>query len=210
MENGIVVDFYRMKKVLSIDKDKLTATVQPGIVWEGLDHELKKKGLTLLTYPSSYPSSTAGGWLAQGGAGFGSFEAGWFRDIVLSARVVLPDGTISVFEGKDLDMISDAEGITGLISEITLKVQSDEPMDLVSIGCPNPHDLQKLMEAMISEGLPIWSIVFINPKMAEMKNQAPMMEHWGHPAEERVLLPASYIITLTFRKKDSTGHGRSQ
>ena len=203
VENGIVVDFYRMKKVLSIDKDKLTATVQPGIVWEGLDHELKKKGLTLLTYPSSYPSSTAGGWLAQGGAGFGSYEAGWFKDIVLSARVVLPDGTVSVFEGKDLDMISDAEGITGLISEITLKVQNDDLMDLVSIGCPNPHDLQKLMEAMIAQDLPIWSIVFINPKMAEMKNQAPIMEHWGHPAEERVLLPASYIITLTFRKKDS-------
>jgi len=203
VENGIVVDFYRMKKVLSVDKDKLTATVQPGIVWEALDHELKKKGMTLLTYPSSYPSSTAGGWLAQGGAGFGSFEAGWFRDIVLSARVVLPDGMVSVFEGKDLDMISDAEGITGLISEITLKVQNDEPMDLVSIGCPNPHDLQNLMEAMIAQDLPIWSIVFINPKMAEMKNQAPIMEHWGHPAEERVLLPASYIITLTFRKKDS-------
>ena len=47
VENGIVVDFYRIKKVLSIDKDKLTATVQPGIVWEGLDRELKKKGLTL-------------------------------------------------------------------------------------------------------------------------------------------------------------------
>jgi len=203
VENGIVVDFYRMKKVLSIDNENLTTTVQPGIVWEGLDHELKKKGLTLLTYPSSYPSSTAGGWLAQGGAGFGSYEAGWFLDVVLSARVVQPDGTVKVFEGKDLDMISEAEGITGLISEITIKVQRDEAMEVISIGCPNPHDLQKLMEAMISEGLPLWSLVFINPKMAEMKNQAPLMEHWGHPAEKRVLLPASYIVTLTFRTKDS-------
>jgi Fe-S oxidoreductase/FAD/FMN-containing dehydrogenase len=202
VKNGIVVDFYRMKKVLSVDKEKLTATVQPGIVWEGLDRELKKQGLTLLTYPSSYPSSTAGGWLAQGGAGFGSYEAGWFRDVVLRARVVLPDSTVRVFEGEDLDLISDAEGITGLISEITIRVQPDESMELISIGCPNPHNLQKLMETMIKEDLPIWSLVFINPKMAEMKNQAPLMEHWGHPAEERVLLPASYIMTLTFRARD--------
>ncbi|MCX5824273.1 MAG: FAD-binding protein, partial [Deltaproteobacteria bacterium] len=202
VEQGIVVDFYRLKKILSMDKEKLIATVQPGIVWERLDHELKKQGLTLLTYPSSYPGSTVGGWLAQGGAGFGSYEAGWFRDTVVSARVVLPDGAVQVFEGKDLDMISEAEGITGLISEITIRVQSDEAMDLVSIGCSNAHDLQKMMEAMHKENLPIWSLVFINPRMAEMKNQAPLMEHMGHPAEERVLLPASYITTLTFRAKD--------
>ena len=202
VEQGIVVDFYRMKNILSIDRQPQTATVQPGIVWEKLDRELKKEGLTLLTYPSSYPGSTVGGWLAQGGAGFGSYEAGWFRDTVLSARVVLPDGSVKVFAGKDLDLISEAEGITGLISEITIRVRLDEAMELVSIGCPNAHDLQKMMEAMIEEKLPIWSLVFINPRMAEMKNQAPLMEHMGHPAEERVLLPASYITTLTFRAKD--------
>ena len=39
-------------------------------------------------------------------AGFGSCKAGWFRDTVLSARIVLPDGTVQVFAGEDLDMIS--------------------------------------------------------------------------------------------------------
>jgi hypothetical protein len=43
VEQGIVVDFYRLKSILSNDKEKLTATVQPGVVWERLDHELKKK-----------------------------------------------------------------------------------------------------------------------------------------------------------------------
>jgi hypothetical protein len=41
--------------------------------------------------------------------------------------------------------------------------------------------------------LPIWSITYINPRMAEMKNRAPLLEHNGHPVEERVLLPAAYI-----------------
>ncbi|MFH1335043.1 MAG: FAD-binding and (Fe-S)-binding domain-containing protein [Candidatus Zixiibacteriota bacterium] len=202
VKQGIVVDFYRMKKVLHVDKEANTVTVQAGVVWESLDRELAKHNLTLRLYPSSYPSSTAGGWLAQGGAGFGSYEAGYFRDTVASARVVLPDGTVKEFSGSELDLIADAEGITGFITQVTLKVQPLEELSLISIGCPNPHDLQHLVELMIEAKLPIWSLVFINPTMAEMKNRAPLMEHNGHPIEERVLLPAAYIITLAFRKID--------
>jgi Fe-S oxidoreductase len=44
--------------------------------------------------------------------------------------------------------------------------------------------------------------MFINPRMAEMKNRAPLMEHYGHPAEERVILPAAYITTLAFPADD--------
>jgi Fe-S oxidoreductase len=45
-------------------------------------------------------------------------------------------------------------------------------------------------------------MVFINPRMAEMKNRAPLMEHYGHPVEERVLLPASYILVIASRAGD--------
>ena len=202
VKKGVVVDFYRMKRVLDIDPEALTATVQAGVVWEKLDKELNKHDLTLRLYPTSYPAATVGGWLAQGGTGIGSYEAGWFRDNVISARVVLPGGEVRVFSGPELDLISDAEGITGLISDITLKVMPLEDMEVVSIGCPDAHDLQKLIKTMIEAKLPIWSLMFINPKMAELKNKAPLREHHEHPVEERVLLPASYITTLTFRKKD--------
>ncbi|MGD0660133.1 MAG: FAD-dependent oxidoreductase, partial [Syntrophorhabdales bacterium] len=75
VKGGIVVDFYRMNRVIDIDPKGLTARIEAGVVWERLDRELAKKNLALKLYPSSYPSSTAGGWLAQGGAGIGSFEA---------------------------------------------------------------------------------------------------------------------------------------
>jgi Fe-S oxidoreductase/FAD/FMN-containing dehydrogenase len=202
LKKGLVVDFYRMKRVLNIDPEKQTATAEAGVVWEKLDKELAKQGLTLRLYPTSYPSSTVGGWLAQGGAGIGSYEAGWFRDNVLSARVVLPTGEVREFKGPELELIGDAEGITGFITQVTLKVQPQEELEVVSIGCPHPDDLQQLIESLITAGLPIWSLMFINPRMAELKNRAPLMEHNGHPVEERVLLPAAYIMTLTFRRKD--------
>lgn len=203
LKKGIVVDFYRMRRIVSLDKENQTVTVQAGITWEQLDKELKKEGLTLRLYPTSYPSSTAGGWLAQGGAGIGSYEFGYYRESVVSARVVLPSGEIKTFEAEALDLIADAEGITGFISEVTLQVMPDEELDIISLACPDGHDLQKMMQNIVSADLPIWAMMFINPRMAEMKNRAPLMEHNGHPAEERVILPAAYITTLAVRKKDS-------
>ena len=75
-KGGLVVDFAWMNQVVAVDAEALTVTVQPGVVWEKLDMELNKQGLALRTYPSSAPSSTAGGWLAQGGVGFGAYENG--------------------------------------------------------------------------------------------------------------------------------------
>jgi len=75
VRRGVVVDFYRMRRVLRVDPQNLTVTVQPGITWEQLDHLIKEHDLTLRLYPTSYPSSSVGGWLAQGGAGIGSSDA---------------------------------------------------------------------------------------------------------------------------------------
>jgi FAD/FMN-containing dehydrogenase/heterodisulfide reductase subunit C len=191
-----------MNKIIDINNKTLTATVQAGVVWEKLDRELNKHGLALKLYPTSYLSSTVGGWLAQGGAGIGSFEAGWFHNNVEKARVVLPDGSVDEFSGTDLDLIADAEGITGMISEITIQVHPQDELEVVSINCKTAGDMQRIAELLIKNKTPIWSFLFINPKMAELRNKAPLMEHWGHPVEDRVKLPESYIVTLTFRKKE--------
>jgi Fe-S oxidoreductase/FAD/FMN-containing dehydrogenase len=202
VKKGVVVDFYRMNRIIHIDPGTFTVTAQAGVVWEKLDQELQRHGLTLRLYPTSYPSSTVGGWLAQGGAGIGSYEAGWFRNNVVSARVVLPNGQVKEFSDPDLDLISDAEGTTGLISQVTVRVQPLEDLEVVALSVPSAHELQRLAHSLVDRKLPIWSFIFINPRMAALKNKAPLMEHDGHPVEERVLLPVAYITTLTFRKKD--------
>ncbi len=202
VKKGLVVDFYRMKSVLNIDRDNLTVRVQPGLVWQTLDSALEKQGLTLRLYPSSYPAASVGGWLAQGGAGIGSFEYGWFRDNLVSARVVLPDGKPLDLSGLDLDVVSDAGGITGLISEITLRVRPKEDLDVLAVGSPDTDRLQGLLQGIIDEKIPIWSILFINPLMAKMKNVIPLREHQGKAVEDRVILPGLYITTLAFRSAD--------
>ena len=199
VKKGIVVDFYWMKNVLSVDKNNLTVTVEPGITWEKLEDALKPHDLALRLYPTSAPSSTVGGWLAQGGAGIGSYRYGFFAENVVSARVVLPTGEVREFSGEDLQLIADAEGITGFITQVTVQVQEDFEPSVVAVAFPNPHTMAAAMQELVESELPVWSAVFINPKMAELKNRAPVMMHHGHPAEHKVLLPAAYTVTIAMR-----------
>ena len=202
VKKGVVVDLYRLRDVVAVDGEALTVTVEPGITWEQLDRELGKQGLTLRLYPTSYPSSSVGGWLAQGGAGIGSYEYGWFAENVVSVRVVLAGGAVRELSGADLALVADAEGTTGIISRVTVRVRPLEAEAVTAVACADARDLQTLIDAIIAADLPIWSMVYINPRMAEMKNRSPLREHNGHAAEERVLLPAAYILTLAYRAAD--------
>jgi Fe-S oxidoreductase/FAD/FMN-containing dehydrogenase len=200
--NGIVVDFYRMKNVLSIDPAAETVTVEPGLTWEKLDTALASRGLTLRLYPTSYPSSSVGGWLAQGGAGIGSYQYGWFGENVVAARAVHSGGEVKEYVGKDLGLVSDAEGTTGLITRVTLKVRPNEELEIKAVALPSAEALAGFCRDMNSQNLPLWSVVFINPKMAELKNDAPVRTHLGHDAEHKVALPKAYILLLAYRQKD--------
>lgn len=203
VRRGVVVDFYRMRKLLAVDAKAETVTVEPGISWEHLDQQLAEHDFTLRLYPTSYPSSTVGGWLAQGGAGIGSYEYGYFRESVVSARLVLADGSVRELRGSDLDLVADAEGITGMISQVTLRVMPRAELRVVALATASNQNFQSLLAGLVESRLPIWSMVFISPKMAELKNQSPVREHNGHPAEHHELLPGAYIITLAFRAADA-------
>jgi len=203
VQGGLVVDFARMSKVVSLKKDE--ATVQPGISWKKLDEYLGKHGMTLRLYPSSYPSSTVGGWLAQGGAGFGSWRYGWFPENVVSARIVLGNGTVKEISGQELSLIADAEGITGVITEITLKVMAALEPALSLAAFETARDLASFIGSLGE--MDIWSLSFVNPDMVRLSNKAPLRTHHDHPAEQLVLFPEKYLVLLAYGK-DASADGR--
>jgi len=193
-QGGIVADLSRLRGVVAIDEAAQTVTVQPSTVWQELEGELGKRGLALRLYPSSAPSSTVAGWLAQGGVGYGSFEHGRFRDSVASARVLLPTGEVRAFQGEDLDLVSEAEGITGIILEVTLRVRPAQEEALWAAQFPTAADLAAALQEITARELPLWSVSFINPRMAALKNQLPPKIEHGHPVEEhRPRLPEAYL-----------------
>lgn len=202
VKKGVVVDFYRFKKIISLDPENQTVTVESGMVWEELDQELNKHGFTLRCYPTSYLASTVGGWLAQGGVGIGSYQYGWFRDNVVKATVIGISGKEKEYQGDELKLIADTGGIMGLITEVTIKIQPLEELTLFGATFQTPEKLESFMQELVNSDIPIWSFLFINPQMAAFKNLVPLKEHLGHPDEERMVLPENFIVTIAVREKD--------
>jgi Fe-S oxidoreductase/FAD/FMN-containing dehydrogenase len=199
IKGGLVVDFFDMHNILDVDVSASQVTVEPGVIWRYLDLELAKKDLALRLYPSSATSSTVGGWLAQGGTGYGSFEYGWFQDNVVSARVLLPTGEWRTFSGDDLDLVSGAEGITGLITRVTLKVRPLEDEEVIAAGFRDLSSLAATLRQIDASDIPLWSVSFTNPQMSRLKNQfPPQLEHGEPVKEERADLPEEYVGLFVF------------
>lgn len=171
--NGLVVEFNRMKQIHDINEVERTATVDAGVVWNELEYHLNQKGLTLVAYPTSAPSSTVGGWLAQGGAGIGSFEYGYFLDNVVDARLVQPDGKIRDLQGRELMLLSGANGITGFISRVKLRVKPQKPMHISAVAFESAENMSQFVKGLYDHKVPLWSVSFINPAAARMKNKLP-------------------------------------
>ncbi|MBE0522901.1 MAG: FAD-binding oxidoreductase [Methanosarcinales archaeon] len=206
-KGGVIADVTLMNKIIEIDKDNLTATVGAGIIWEQLESKLRLKGLALKAVPSSAPSSTVGGWLAQTGIGYGSYEYGWSYDTMESARVVLPTGEVKEFSSDDLINISGTMGTTGIITQVKLKIRKYEQTSATSAEFPDASSMKNAIKAVGEKNIPVWAISFLNPSWADMKNRAPSKTHHGHPIDEhRPILPVSYILNFVYpESRDVSG-----
>jgi len=199
VKGGVTVDLGQMKRIVAVDATAKMVTVEAGTVWEDLERALAKDDLALRLYPSSAPSATVGGWLAQGGFGYGSFEYGAFADNVVSARVVLPTGEVREFTGPDLELVADAEGITGIITQVTLRVRRSGAEAVAGFEFAELPRLTAALRRVADAALPLWSISFINPDMAHLKNRLPPKLVHGEPvAEQRARLPEAYVVIFVF------------
>ena len=204
-EGAIVVDMRRFKGIQDIDPAAMTVTVGAGVVWKDLEATLSEHDLALRAYPTSAPASTVAGWLAQGGAGHGSYRYGWFSDNVVSARIVRPDGGVETVSGPAIDMVSDAEGMTGFITQVTLKVQRADEVRLFAAAFAKPACLQAALQAFLEAGVPLWSVSFINPSSVRLGKRLPAKTHHGHPVYSLHTpgdVPESYIMLVAWREAD--------
>jgi FAD/FMN-containing dehydrogenase len=129
-DGGILIDLCRMNKLIDVNKEDKTATVQAGMTLLELQNELDKYGLILGHDPWSSPRATIGGAISTNGVGYLAQKYGCMGDMVLGVKVVLPDGQIiqtrpsrkrSVgFEPKNIFIGS--EGTLGIITEATIRL----------------------------------------------------------------------------------------
>jgi Fe-S oxidoreductase/FAD/FMN-containing dehydrogenase len=201
-KDAVVLVMTDWSAVLSVNPDAVTVRVQTAAIWQDVDEELAKHGLSLRLYPSSYPSSTVGGWLAQGGGGYGSAEYGLFKDNVVAARVVLPTGEIREFTGKALrDYVADAEGTTGIITEVELLVRRLEPEVHRLWAFEKSQSAAEAMRAAHEAGLPLWSVSLVNPANVALRKTLPddhLHAYELATAGVEAVVPNAYLILVAY------------
>ncbi|MBH9966931.1 glycolate oxidase subunit GlcD [[Bacillus] enclensis] len=130
-EGGLVLLFTHMNRILEVDEENLTVTVQPGVVTLDLINEVEARGLFYPPDPSSMKISTIGGNINENSGGLRGLKYGVTRDYVLALEAVLPNGDIVRTGGKlakdvagyDLTrLFVGSEGTLCVITEATLKL----------------------------------------------------------------------------------------
>lgn len=130
-EGGIVLLFKHMNKVIEIDEENLTVTVQPGVITLDMINQVEARGLFYPPDPSSMKISTIGGNINENSGGLRGLKYGVTRDYVMGLEAVLAGGDIIRTGGKlakdvagyDFTrLLVGSEGTLGIVTEATLKL----------------------------------------------------------------------------------------
>ncbi len=136
IRGGIVLCTTKMNKILKVDKENLTATVEPGVVLMDLNMRLAKEGLFFPPDPQSFLGATMGGVIAENAGGPACVKYGVTKQYILGLEVVLANGDIIEVGGRTLknvvgyDLLHifiSSEGTLGVVTKAELKLNPMPP-----------------------------------------------------------------------------------
>src|SRR5258705_1888520 len=135
LNEGVVIELARMRKVLRIDAANRLAVVQPGVVNLHVSRAVAPFGLYYVPDPSSQPTCTIGGNIAESAGGIHCLKYGTTADHVIGCRVVLSGGEVVDLGGAGIDApgydllgtFIGSEGTFGIATEATLRLVTSPP-----------------------------------------------------------------------------------
>lgn len=108
VDGGIILDFSHMDKILELDENTMTITVQPGLLLQDLQKYVEERGLFYPPDPGEKASSV-GGNISTNAGGMRAVKYGVTRDYVRGLEVVTADGSVLIAGGKN---VKDASGLS--------------------------------------------------------------------------------------------------
>ena len=154
IHGGILLETTKMNKILALDPDNLTVTVQPGVLLMELAAFAEEHDFLYPPDPGE-KSATIGGNISTNAGGMRAVKYGVTRDYVRSLTVVLPNGEVQTFgaavaknsSGYSLkDLIIGSEGTLAIITQAVLKLV---PLPKVSMSLLVPFpDMKAAIEAV--------------------------------------------------------------
>jgi D-lactate dehydrogenase (cytochrome) len=200
VQGGISIDVGRMNRVLSINAEDLTVTVQPGVTRKQLNEAVKSTGLFFPIDPGA--DASIGGMSATRASGTNAVRYGTMRENVLALEVVTASGEVirtgtrakKSSAGYDLTrLMVGSEGTLGVITEITVKLYPlPEAISAAVCSFPSIEAAVRATIQIIQMGIPIARVELIDHHTVRMVNahsklglrEEPMllMEFHGSPA----------------------------
>ncbi len=200
VQGGISLDVSRMNRVLSINADDLTVTVQPGVSRKQLNEEIKHTGLFFPIDPGA--DASIGGMCATRASGTNAVRYGTMRENVLALEVVSASGQVlrtgtrarKSSAGYDLTrLMVGSEGTLGVITEVTLRVYPlPEAISAAICFFPSIEAAVRTTIEIIQMGIPIARVELVDGPTVAMFNQQSklslreepllLMEFHGSPA----------------------------
>jgi glycolate oxidase len=130
-ENSIVLLMNQWNKVIELDKNNLTAWVEPGVITGTFQSLVESEGLFYPPDPGSSQICTLGGNVAENAGGLRGLKYGVTKNYVLGLEVVLPNGDVMRVGGKSTkdvagynlkDVLIGSEGTLGIFAKILVKL----------------------------------------------------------------------------------------
>lgn len=179
IQGGITLAFSEMNKVVSVQAEDFTVTVQPGVTRTQVNEAIRDTGLFFPIDPGA--DATIGGMTATRASGTNAVRYGTMRENVVSLKVVTADGELirtssrarKSSAGYDLTrLFVGSEGTLGIIVEITLRIYP-RPEAITAAICNFPtlaDAVQSVVEIMQS-GTPIARVEFMDEHAVNAVNR---------------------------------------